>query len=122
MPKTSTHVLLTLRKHTIESLKNSFEDSCGNRLDSFLIMSIKSLHFCSEACVCVPGVKSQPFIVGCDKGVLSPLFFIVYISGFQSGPCDPQSGDKPFWQGSWADILCTQPYCICFIWAFNGGC
>ena len=51
-------------------------------VDRCLLLAVKSPYSCSEDCVCVHWVKSQPFSV--DVGlrlwcVLSPLHFIFYI-------------------------------------------
>ena len=49
-------------------------------VDCRLLLAVKSLYSCSDVCVCVGGVKSQPSIVGVglrQRCVLSPLLFIV---------------------------------------------
>ena len=49
-------------------------------VDGRLLLAVKSLYSCSEDCVPLDGVKSQPFSVGLRQWcVLSPLLFIVYI-------------------------------------------
>ena len=49
-------------------------------VDGRLLLAVKSLYSCSEDCVPLDGVKSQPFGVGLRQWcVLSPLLFIVYI-------------------------------------------
>jgi len=73
MPKTSTHVLSTSRKHSSWKAVGS--------VDGRLLLAVKSLYSCSEVCVRVGGVKSQPFTVGVGlwrQGcVLSAILFIV---------------------------------------------
>jgi len=57
-----------------------------NGVDGRLLLAVKSLYSCSEICARVGRVKSRPFTVGVGlrQGcVLSPLLFIVCISGSQ---------------------------------------
>jgi len=71
--------LFTSRKHKIGSLMKALGSVAG-----VVLKAAKSLYFCSEVSFCVMGVKSQPFNVGVglqQGGVLSPLLFIVYMSG-----------------------------------------
>jgi len=61
-------------------------------VDGCLLLAVKLLYFCSEDCVCVDRVKSQPFIVGVGLRqwcVLSPLLFTVYIKVLQSTARSP---------------------------------
>jgi len=46
-------------------------------IDGCLLLAVKLLHFCSENCVRVDGVKVQPFIVGVvlDNGLCCHLSF-----------------------------------------------
>ena len=66
-------------------------------VDDHLLLTFRSLDSYSEVCICVGGVRSQPFTVavGLLQGrVLSPLQFIVYISGFQPGAFDILLGSR----------------------------
>jgi len=80
MPKTSTHVLSTSRKHKTGSFWKSFVECFGSTI--LMAAYKKSLYSCSEICVCVGRLKSQPFTVGvglrqgCVLSV-SPHIFIV---------------------------------------------
>ena len=85
-----TSVLSTPRKHMTESLE---ESCCVLReygVDGRLLLLAgceKSLCSCSETCVPVVDVESQPFTVDIEfrkMCVLSPLFFIVYMNWIES--------------------------------------
>jgi len=54
----STRVLSTSRKRTTGALKKIFGEYC---VDGHLLLAVK--YFCSDVCVRVGGVKSQPFTV-----------------------------------------------------------
>jgi len=86
MPKTSSHALSTSREHTTGFLVISFWEWCVCTVltTACYCLAVKSLYSCSEVCVCVGRVKSRPFTVGVrlrQGCVLSPLLFIVYVSG-----------------------------------------
>jgi len=70
MPKTYTHVLSTSRKHTSGFLVKNFSGCCGSTVLTGA-SCWPPLHFCSEDCVPVDGVKSQPSSVdiGLRNGV-----------------------------------------------------
>ena len=58
-------------------------------VDGRLLLCVKSLYSCSEVCILVGGVKSQPLTVGVGlrQGcVLSSLLFIVYMNWIESQP------------------------------------
>jgi len=65
MPKTSTYVLSTSRKHMTGFLMKSSGECCGSTvLTAACYWPSKSLYSCSEVCVYVGEVKSQQFTVG----------------------------------------------------------
>ena len=69
------------RKIIAVALVKSVEDCFGSGVYGRLLLAAKSLQFCSEVCVRVGGVKSEPFTmrVGFRQGcVLSTLLSIVY--------------------------------------------
>jgi len=71
------------------------EYSAGNRL----LLVVKSLYSCSEVCVRVREVNSQPFAVGVGlrQGCVMSLLFssIVYISGGQTMARGPHPAHQP---------------------------
>jgi len=84
----STHALSTSRKDTTGFLAKSFEGCCVFTVltAACYCMAVKSLYSYSEVCVRVGRVKSRPFTVGVgllQACVLSPLFFMICISGSQ---------------------------------------
>ena len=105
MLKTSSDALATSRKHSTGFLVKSFWGVFREySVDGSLLLAVKSLYSCSEVCVRVGRVKSWPFTVGVGlrQGcVLSPLLFIVYISGSQPFRWREPNSDLRFcWRAS----------------------
>jgi len=94
MPKMSTHVLLTSRRHkgrfTIGNpcektrfFEKSFGEWCKYCADDRLLPAAKSLYSSSDVCVRVGGVASQLFTEAFklrQRCVMSPFLFIVYVN------------------------------------------
>ena len=103
MPKTSTYVLSTSRKHTSRFLVKIFGTCCWSTMVTGPPLTgrqVKSLWSWSEVCVRVCGVKSQLFTVGValrQGCVLLPLLFTIYMNWM--GSCSRV--DEGATVGSW---------------------
>jgi len=60
------YVLSTSSMHTTTFLLKSFGGTAEYSVDGHLLLTVKSLYFCSEVCDRVARVKSQPFTVGVE--------------------------------------------------------
>ena len=80
-------------------------------VDGRLLMAINSLYSCSDVCVHVGGVKSQPFTVGVGlrQGCfLSPLLSsLVLLASSEQVPMGDHQ--QPVWIFAVSALLCHQP-------------